>query len=179
MITPAVVMLDEDDPCLAGYLVPLRKVRDWVCEIGPSGGLSEIYNRAFECFPDEDWYGLLCDDVVPETDFFDLLLIEAAGLDGFAFGDDGINGERHATHFVIGGDLVRSMGWLSLPGLERIYIDTVWNEIAKDRGVYRYLSNVNLTHHHFSNGKALIDKTYKKSNKASDFTIYQAWQQKK
>ncbi|KKL27890.1 hypothetical protein LCGC14_2380620 [marine sediment metagenome] len=174
MSTAAVVLLDTDDPNLPGYL-RLPMIPEWTIEIGLRSGLSEIYNRAFARYPDEVWYGTLCDDVVPETDYFDLQLIEVAGSDSFSFGDDGINGGKHGTHFVVGGDLVRSVGWLSLPGLNRIYIDTVWNDIAHDRSVYYYLPHIKLTHHHFSNGKALMDKTYKKHNKDRDKSIYEAW----
>ncbi len=174
MSTPAVVLLDTDDPCLSSYLhLPMRP--DWTIEIGLRSGLSKIYNRAFALYPNEKWYGVLCDDIVPETDYFDLQLIEVAGSDSFAFGDDGINGGEHGTHFVVGGDLVRSVGWLSLPGLNRIYIDTVWNDIARDRGVRHYLPHIKLTHHHFSNRLALMDKTYRKPNKARDKAIYETW----
>lgn len=78
-------------------------------------------------------------------------------------------------HFVLGGDLVRSIGWLSLPGLDRIYIDTCWEKIAKRRGVYREVHNVKLEHHHFSNGKALMDSTYRKHHKPQDKVIYDNW----
>jgi hypothetical protein len=176
MSTPAAVLLDTDDPCLSGYQ---GLSMNWAIEIGPPGGLSDIYNQAFTRHPDREWYGILCDDVVPETDCFDLRLIEAAGSDGFAFGDDGINGGKHATHFVIGGDLVRSVGWLSLPGLDRIYIDTVWNDIARSRDVHHYIPHVKLTHHHFSNGKALFDQTYRKTRKDHDRALYEAWKQRK
>lgn len=174
MSTAAVILLDDDDPCLLAYL-RLSMLPNWSFEIGPHGSLSDIYNRAWRLYPHETWYGMLCDDVVPETHEFDKLLIDSAGLDGLSFGDDSINGGDHATHMVLGGNLVRSMGFLSLPGLDRIYIDTVWNDIARDRGVHRYLPHVKLTHHHFSNGKALVDKTYKKFNKKKDQEIYEAW----
>jgi len=166
--TPVTVIVDDNDPMLQGYIdldIPII--------IGKQRPLSEVYNDVFEEYPDLDWYGFLADDVVPATPGFDRLLVEAAGRDGLAFGDDGINGERHATHFVLGGDLVRSVGWLSLPGLERLYIDTVWNDIA--RGVHRYLPHVKMTHHHFSNRKARYDATYRKPGKAADKAIYEAW----
>ncbi|KKL69231.1 hypothetical protein LCGC14_2117000, partial [marine sediment metagenome] len=78
-------------------------------------------------------------------------------------------------HFVLGNQLPVSMGWLALPGLDRLYIDTVWGDIAKSRGVLRRVPNVVLRHAHFSNGRALKDETYKKHNKARDKSIYEAW----
>lgn len=174
MSTPAWVRLDEDDPMLGGY-ESLEKPSDWTFAIGQRKPLSEVYNEAFGLFQDADWIGFLADDVVPETRNFDRLLIEAAGKDGLAFGDDGINGDARAPHFVLGGNLVRSVGFLSLLGLKRLYVDTFWSDVARARGVRRYLPNVKLTHLHFSNRKALMDSIYRKPGKIEDMMIYEKW----
>lgn len=169
MTTPILLRLDEDDPTLGDYKAP-----GWNIQIGPRCSLSVIYNDVFRSMPNLDFYGFIADDVVPETHGWDSKLIEAAGNDGMAVpaGGETTGG---CPHFVLGGDLVRSVGWLSLPGLDRLYIDTAWGDIAKARGVYRYLPNVILAHHHFSNGKALMDSTYRKRNKESDKALYEAF----
>ena len=159
-------MLDEDDPMLGGYEIP----EGWNVRIGPRAPLSVIYNRVFEEFPDLPWYGIFADDVTPETEGWDEKLIEAAGSDGMAYPDDGIG---EPTHFCLGGDLVREMGWLAYPGLNRLYIDTVWRDIAKSRGVLRYLPDVKVTHRHPSVGLALMDRTYRKEGKAEDKVLYE------
>lgn len=178
MSTPAWIRLDQDDPMLEGYKA-LARPGGWTFAVSSRKSLSGVYNEAFEISPNLDWYGFLADDVVPGTIEFDRLLIDAAGKDGLAFGDDGINGERHATHFVLGGDLVRSVGFLALPGLERLFIDTVWCDIARDRGVFCYLPNVQLTHVHFSNGLAPVDRTYRKARKNEDKRRYEYWRNSK
>ena len=175
MSTSAVVLIDDDDPCLSGYM-NLSLIPYWNIEVSSGGGLSEIYNGAFARHPHEEWYGILCDDVIPETEYFDVKLIEAAGKDGIAVPTGGHHPDI-APHFVIGGDLVREIGWVSLPGLDRIYIDTVWNDIAKNRGVFRQ-TDVVLKHMHFSNGGALMDKTYRKHNKENDRKLYNQWHDK-
>ncbi len=169
--TPVLLWLDEDDPCLGGYVCP----NNWELVVEPHMLLSEIYNEIYSRDLDWnlDWYGMLADDVVPETPGWDRTLVESAGKDGLAYGDDGIG--TQATHFVLGSDLVRSVGWLALPGLDRLYIDTVWNDIAAERNVLRFLPHVKLRHHHFSNRFALMDETYKKHNKNRDKSIYEAW----
>lgn len=173
MSTPAAVLLDEDDPCLARYLeLPLLPL--WSAEVGPRAGLSAIYNRSLAAHPGKSWYGVLCDDAVPKTDKFDKRLSKLAGKTRFAV-PVGAHDDEVAPHFVVGGDLVREMGWISLPGLERIYIDTVWDDIARKKGVYCKAINVIVEHHHFSNGMALMDATYKKPNKANDKTVYDNW----
>lgn len=65
--------------------------------------ICQIFNQIFEFFPDEPFYGLMGDDIVPETSGWDLKLKEAAGSKYIAWGDDGIN--QKPTHPFIGGDL--------------------------------------------------------------------------
>lgn len=166
--TPVWLRLDDDDRFAQVYDVP------WETHIGPRIPLSELYNEAFRLLPYADWYGFIADDVVPETTGWDRTLIEIAGADGMAV-PNGAHELGGAPHFVLGGDLVRSVGWLALPGLDRTYIDTVWSEIAQKRGVLRCVPEVTLRHHHFSNRKALYDKTYRKLRKAEDRATYTKW----
>lgn len=164
--TPVWLRLDEDD---SGYAI---NHPNWEVSAGPRVPLSQIYNEAYQ--RKTDWYGFIADDVVPLTKHWDRLLIAVAGRDGMSVPSGG-HEPNGAPHFVLGGDLVRSMGWLCLPGLHRLYIDTVWQDIATKLGVLRRVPEVVLEHRHFSNGKALMDATYRKPNKASDRKIYEAW----
>lgn len=173
MTTPVLVRADDDDPALPGYLA-LALPKGWDVVSAPRTGLAALYNNAFRAQPDADWYGFLADDVAPLSPEWDRVLIEASGLDGMAVpaGGETTGG---TPHFVLGGNLVRSMGWLALPGLDRLYIDTAWALIAKARGVYRERPDVRLEHRHFSNGKALFDATYRKPNKVKDKEIFTNW----
>ena len=173
MSTPALVRLDDDDPRLPEYRV-LALPRGWMLIVGPRWPLGEIYNWAFQGRPDAVWYGALADDVVPESPEWDTALIETAGLDGMAVPAGG-GTTGGCPHFVLGGDLVREIGWLALPGLDRLYIDTVWGTIAKARGVYRERPDIMLRHHHFSNGLALRDSTYRKPRAAEDRAVFDKW----
>lgn len=146
----------------------------WAFEVGEPGPLSAIYNACFARHPNEPFFGFLADDVVPETPGFDRLLIETAGSDGMAVpaGGETTGG---APHFVIAGALAMEQGWLSLPGLSRLFIDTVWGDVARARGTLRHRPDVTLAHHHFSNGKALFDPIYRKPAAKRDREIYTAW----
>jgi hypothetical protein len=168
------VCIDDDDPLREAYEAQ-RLPEGWTIRAAPRDGLSAIYNAAFRASPACDFYGVVADDIVPETNGWDRALIEAAGTDGIAWGDDGINGCAHATHLVVGGALVRDIGWLALPGLSRLYIDTAWNAIGRRRGVLRYRPDVVVRHHHFSNGLAPFDATYRKRAKDDDRRVFKAW----
>lgn len=173
--TPVEVCVDADD-----LLLPQVEEMDlpdgWHIVVGRRGPLSDIYNDAYERNKGSPWFGFIADDVVPITNNWDSILIDAAGSNGMSVpaGGETTGG---CPHFVLGGGLVHSVGWLSLPGLDRLYIDTAWGTIAKSRGVYREIHNVKLEHRHFSNGKAFLDETYRKHHKAQDKLIYDNWRQ--
>lgn len=174
LVRHAVLMLDDDDPMLGGY-TDIHYPPTWWLRIGKRAGLAELYNRFFRESPGHPWYGIFADDVLPEGDW-DARLIAAAGSDGVAYGDDGIGA---CTHFCIGGDLVREIGWLALPGLDRLYIDTTWQAIAESRGVLRYLPDVKVTHMHPSAGRGMMDAIYRKPDdvKAADRAVYEAFRE--
>ena len=162
--TQVLLRIDDDD---SGYDVSHD---NWIVEIGPRLPLSSLYNDIYQRHQCQ-WFGFVADDVVPETRGWDARLIDVAGRDGMAVPSGG----QGTPHFVLGADLVDSMGWLCLPGLHRLYIDTVWNDIALQRGVLRRVPEVVLSHHHFSNGKALMDATYRKPNRDEDRKTYENW----
>lgn len=174
MDTQVYLRLDKSDPKLDEYL-KLEFPLTWNVDVGDRQPLGELFNSIYVANPGLLWYGFLADDVVPETPLWDQVLIQAAANDGLAFGYDGKHAETFATHFVLGRDLVKEFGHLALPGLHRIYIDTVWNDIAKDKGVRRYLPEVRLIHYHFSNGLAERDPIYRKPHNSEDRATYTKW----
>lgn len=164
--SPFLLMLDADDPMLGAYM---DMVLPWQVQVNERMPLSAIYNKALADFPNLDWYGVFADDVMPRSPFWASQLIVAAGDDGMAYGDDGI---ASPSHFVLGGALVREMGWLAFPGLHRLYMDTIWADIARARGVLRYLPDVLVTHMHPSVGLGMRDATHHKQNKDQDRALY-------
>ncbi len=170
-----VLWIDDDE--IDEYAAVIGALPEkWVVISAPhTDSLGDIINRFFEMFPQEPWYGLIADDLLPRTPHWDRRMIDAAGKDGLSYGDDGINGARHSSHPCVGGDRVREIGWLSLPGLKRIYIDNALMEDAKKRGKITYLPDVHTEHLHFSNGKSPMDETYRKTHNQQDKEIFEAW----
>ena len=173
--SPVWLRIDKNDAMAGAYIVNHPR---WTVTIGEQKPLSDVYNEAFQRFHDAPYFGFIADDVIPRTYGWDRQLIDIAGNDGMAAPSGGHGDYSGAPHFVLGGDLVRSIGWLALPGLDRIYIDTVWNDIAAAKGVLRPVPDVILEHWHFSTGRAVVDSTYRKHHKVEDKAIYENWKRR-
>lgn len=156
---PVCVLLDEDD---APNYEGVERRPGWEFRVhGPRTHITEITNRGFAMYPDEESYGVLADDVIPRTFHWDQVLKAAAGRDGIAWGNDLLQGERLPTHIFMGGDLARALGWVSCPRVKHWCADNVWLNIGQAMGTARYLPEVILEHAHHINGKAEEDATYR------------------
>ena len=165
-----IVILDEDD---FHHYKKVTIPDFWDVIVLPRNCISYKCNKVFEMFPNEEFYGITNDDVVPETEEWDLKLLYHAGKENFAYGDDGIN-HRWSTS-VMGGDLVRQLGWVLCPAVRHFYTDDAW-EILKEIGLGIFLPDIKVTHYHFSNGKAPVDKTYmERGIPEEDRVRYEDW----
>lgn len=161
---PVMVRIDDDDPAKERYQNLLRTApSDWTLHIGPRVKVTGVYVEVFKQHPNLDWYGFLGDDLVPVTDGWDAKLIAAAGRDGVSWPNDGVQAPM-CTHPVIGGDLVRCVGWLTPPGFMHWYSDTVWAAIATVTKRDAYLADVLCQHKNpmldAKVDRALADATY-------------------
>lgn len=173
--SPLVLRLDLNDPRLPEYL-EIKMPPHWFVRIGSPNFVGPLTNEVFKEWPNSDWYGILGDDVVPLTYEWDRKLSEACGSNAIAYGNDTIHGRNLCTHPVIGGELVREMGFITLPGLKGLYGDTVWMHIGQTRDCLKYLDNVILEHRHWSNGKAPMDASYASHTRyAEDQGVYERW----
>lgn len=177
--TGGIVIVNDDDEDLDGYLA-IKFPALWHLKI--YHGQHIIWpkmNHFVALNPGEPWYGYTQDDCFPRTTGWDQKLIKSAGIDGMAFGDDGILSGKWATSWVIGGDLQREMideiGGIMLPGIKSLYADNFYSEYARRRNKLHYLPEVKMTHMHFSNGLADYDKTYVKTDPDGDKRIYDLW----
>jgi hypothetical protein len=173
-----IVRLDEDDPFLDQYKIP----DGWVRLVGPPTKPGLVKNEMLRAFPDESFYGIIADDVIPRTPGWNTILEQAAGDWFIAYPNDLIRGEIQVTHGVMGGALVRTLGWWELPGLVGLFGDTLWYELGKRLELLHYFPNVVLEHVHWSNRKAPKDETYSKRMRPGheyfslkDQTLYFDW----
>lgn len=169
---PVHVVFDADD---AARYNGVETPKHWRRISAPAGTpLGGIFTRLFEKYPDEQFYGMVADDVVPETRHWDTALLEACHPDKIAWGWDGIQNERLPVHPFIGGALVRKLGWWAAPGLKHWFVDNVWKAIADALNCGVYLPEVRMPHYHFLNGKAQFDRTYQQQpNHGADAVTYE------
>jgi len=151
--------LDSDDKSLPEYQ-RLDYPSTWSFDIldrAPYNPVWHINKRHYDDFRTEPWYGHINDDMVPRTYHWDQILIDTAGSDYIAYGDDMLQGKRMCTFPVIGGNLVRRFGRLMFDGLN---IDSAWMLLGYKYGLLRYRPDVRLEHMHYTVNKAPYDETY-------------------
>lgn len=144
---PIVLRLHREDPRLEEYLEK-DWPEGWKIVVGRIAKLATCLRLAFEEYPEEQFYGFLADDVRPSPENWAELLETAAGSDYVAYPDDGLHGSSLCTHPCIGGDLVRSVGWWVLPGVEHSFFDTAWMALGSATGRLRYVEQVKYDHRH-------------------------------
>lgn len=141
-------------------------------------GVCAAMQYYFKMFPDEAFYGLICDDEYVFTKNWDRRLTETAGSSFIAFGNDGWqSGRRQHGYVTWGGDLIRKVGFLSLPGLWHWYHDDVWEAIAAELGLNRFCHDVRVEHRHYRAKQAEDDATYQlgRSRAQQDGEVYSRW----
>jgi hypothetical protein len=157
--TPVYLRIDYDDP----FLEELKKI-NWPSEfnvvIGPREGLRAALNEGFNNFPNEPWYGLLADDLIPQTEKWDQLLVSRAGTKSISYPNDLGGKPKLPTHPVVGGDLVREVGWFGFPNANHLYLDTAWKVIGEGISELHRLENVIVEHAHPFWNKAPKDLVY-------------------
>lgn len=173
--TSVLLRFDQCDPALE-QLINLDWPQNFQIRIGSRIGLSGSINELFELYPNESWYGMLADDLLPRTMTWDLSLIESCGNWSISYAND-LGARDWPTHPCVGGDLVRAIGWFGLPVCHHYFTDTVWKYLGENLNIIHRLDNVVVEHLHYSLGKSAMDQVYQQSNDhyASDKRAFAHW----
>lgn len=107
------------------------------------GSITNILNKTFEKNPDFDFYHISNDDVIYHTKDWDVKLAHKGKV---SYGDDLFQRENLCTFPMIDGNIVRSLGWIQQPTLERYYGDTTWNHMGRQCGIMNYVPEVIIQH---------------------------------
>lgn len=149
---------------------------NWTIQFSDTNlGVCGAMNWCFNSYPDEAFYGLICDDEYVYTPEWDKKLIMAAGKTRISHGNDGWQSkQRIHAYATYGGDIVRACGWWAPPGLWHWFFDDVWELIAKDFKFRRFVPEVKCEHKHYLAQKSEKDETYEagESKKDSDQANY-------
>jgi hypothetical protein len=179
--TPVYVRLDECDSTIEEYkkIVPPK---EFMIVIGKRARLGAAMTEIYEKYPNESFYGLLADDLIPRTEYWDSKMINAAGSKCFSQANDLTDKPLNCCHPCIGGDLVRAAGFFGFPHATHYYLEVVWKELKKKDGRFlKYLPDVIVENAHYKFNKATFDATYKdaQSVKSTDKKIWVEWKENK
>lgn len=126
-----------------------------VCICEADATVTQIINSIYSQYPDYDYYHLTNDDVIYHTKGWDknmANILEEYGP-GIIYGDDLFQKENLPTFPFISQEIVKSIGWLQMPLLNRYYGDMVWKYIGQNIGCIYYCHYVIIEHMHYLAGK--------------------------
>lgn len=162
MTSPAILLIDER----GGEYPPMRYSSNWL-EVRMKVDMADAMQWAFTTNPTASFYGWVADDMIPRTQQWDRELIMTAGewymahcndLD-LALNPNIMEGVLSGA-MCWGGNLVRTVGWWALPGVQQGGIDDAWIHMFKRLfNLKRYREDVVVEHFHYNNGKRDVDKT--------------------
>jgi hypothetical protein len=170
------VRLDEDDPALES-MIELSWPATFEINIGPRVRIAGAMQEMFKKYPNESWYGIMADDVIPGTEFWDQRLIQAAGSHNISCANEVHEKSIRICLPCVGGDLVRLLGFFAIPTVEHFGTDTFWESIHHCCDLNNRQTDVILEHAHFSFGQSQLDQTYQDSQsvRQQDKRAYKLW----
>lgn len=173
-----IIRVDIDDPCLEKYM-------EFDCPIigvipGEQQSITQMINDCILGYEmDYDFFSVVNDDFIYQTNNWDLILGYATRGCGIAYGNDGIQGERIPTTSIISANLIHAVGWLQMPDLIGLYGDNVWKDIGQALGCLYYVPEVETTHMHPLQYRGEKDDIFKKTNSQeryrADYATYLKW----
>jgi hypothetical protein len=175
--TSVYVRLDECDPTIEEYK-KIQPPKEFHIVIGKRARLGAAMTELYKTHPDLQFYGLLADDLIPRTLYWDTLMIEAAGSKYFSQANDLTEKPKNCCHPCIGGDLVRAAGFFGFPYATHYYLEVVWKDLKKKDGRFlKYLPEVIVENAHYKFDKSKFDKTYEEAEavKDADKQIWKEW----
>lgn len=117
--------------------------------VGPRMGLVGWTNKLARAHLDAPYLASLGDDMVPETDGWDVELITAVEHmgGGFAYPDDRRRNDIPEA-VVVDTRIVAALGWMALPALEHWFCDNVWRDLGAGINRLAYCPDVVVEHRH-------------------------------
>lgn len=183
MTTPGYLVVDHADYESNPYdYDSLLLPNNWTVHLVKGGGCASATNEALtDLFTDDvEWIGWLGDDIIPETEHWDVKAIRQLNGWNVVSTNDG----AHAPHKLNGisvwsGDLVRAVGYLFPEGIQHMYLDDVWENIGRETACWQCDMSIMGRHAHASWGAEKDkDPTFAKTNSRwpEDDRAFQRWE---
>ncbi len=151
----------------------------WTMEFLPRNlGLCGALNWAFQKYPDEPWYGLMGDDMVPKTPGWDTKMLAEITPTTMVSSNDNWQAENgRLTVYMVGGDILRALGYWMPPGLWHCYSDDFWEAIGNDFKIWKFLKDVIVETVSPHKGDVVQDETnvIGYSRMAKDRQVFDQW----
>jgi hypothetical protein len=177
-----IVAVDDDDPTCGEYFDVVASHPRFDLVVGPRLGMVGSLNKVAVAHCEMyDAVGFMGDDHLPRTAQWDQRVCEALAEigTGIVYGDDLLQGERLPTAAFMTSDIIRTLGWMSPPGLRHLYVDNAWRSLGCALEALRYLPDVVIEHMHPVAGKAESDAGYEAVNASEvwqlDKAEYRRW----
>jgi hypothetical protein len=124
-----------------------------------------------------DWIGALCDDFIPETDCWDVKLVDRAiGWNLVVSNDDCQMPKRLHGAGVFSKPLVDTVGYFTPPGMRHLFFDDLWETLSMDTGCTRVAMDIVVRHDEApQDSDDASRKFYTRENWDHDVAIFRAW----
>lgn len=169
------VVLTADDPALPNY----QDNMSFKHVVAPAGSrLGDLKRWIFAQYPDESFYSIIGDDVHPGLGNPWAKLEQAAASRFVAVASGGPRGNAIGAGGVcLGGELVRVMGNLAPAGFKHNFVDNIWNDVALEFDLLRFIPDAVIEHRHPCFGTGEWDDTYRRGMEffADDQRRYEEW----
>jgi hypothetical protein len=167
--TKGLVLIDIDDhqANVAAYQdVFALAPKGWLVTFTRGRTQGDKIREVWDEIKDEPWLGLIGDDCVPETRHWDQKLVEQCDPWGIVSCNDAFPKgwqapKRLANCWVMGGDLVRAVGYIFPPGLHHMFVDDIWEQIGRTGECWTCDMSVLVSHKHVMLGVAPADATHR------------------
>lgn len=132
----------------------------------PRARFSGTLNNVSKKYPGYFAYFAAGDDHLIETPGFDRIILNElhALKTGFVYGADGLMNEYLPTAGAMTGNVIETLGYMSLPELIHLYVDNWWKDLFTEIGKLKYMPNLSIKHLHPSGGFTTWDAQYQEVN---------------
>lgn len=126
--------------------------------------------------------GFAGDDHLPRTSGWSRRFVDAFFVDetlGIAYPDDGYQGEKLASSWVMSSDIVRELGRMVPAGVEHLYCDNSIMDVGREAECLRYMPEIVIEHVNPYAGKGELDEQYARVNSSEQYRrdrpAYKRW----